>query len=114
MGGAKKVAGLSVGLVALVGVGVGLGRVTDLHAGSADDWRSNVSTKLLSLYDTRSAAGTVTAHNHENEPDSNATALDPRFNEQGWVQADVHYDCSHDTPAKALATAGLSVSLSIS
>lgn len=114
MGGAKKVASLSIGFVALVGVGVGVGRVTDLRAESADDWRSRVSTKLQSHYDTPAATRVATAHDHENERDSNATALDPRFNEQGWVQADVHYDCSQDTPAKALATAGLSISLSIS
>jgi hypothetical protein len=109
MGGAKKIAGLSMSLVAIVGVW----GVADLRAGAADEWRSRVSTKLLSVYDAPTASGSSTVSQYESEPVSNATAVEPHFDGQGWVQADVHYDCLQDTPAKALASAGLSVSSSI-
>jgi hypothetical protein len=109
MGGVNKVATLSMGLVAIVGVW----GVADLQAGAADEWRSRVSTKLLALYDAPTGSGPLTGSHYESELASNAAALDPRFNEQGSVQADVHYDCSQDAPTTALVSAGLSVSSSV-
>ena len=47
MGGANKIARLSIGLVWIVG----FWGVADLQAGAADEWRARVSTKLLSIYD---------------------------------------------------------------
>src|SRR5882757_3742092 len=109
MGGANKVARLATSLVAIAGCW----GVTDVQVGAADEWRSRVSAKLLSIYDAPAAARPATVPNQASELGSNATALDPRFNERGWVQADVRYDCSQDTPAKALASAGLATSSSI-
>ena len=108
MGGANKVARLSIGLVTIVGVW----GLAELRAGATDEWRSRVSTKLLSVYDAPTASRPPATH-YESELASNAAALEPRFNEQGRVQADVHYDCSQDAPANALASAGLSVSSSV-
>ena len=109
MRGANKLARLSASLVAIVGVW----GVTDLQAGFAADWRPRVAAKLLSLYDTPTAARPAAAANSASGPAFNAAALDPHFNELGWVQADVHFDCSQDTPAAALAAAGFAVSVSI-
>jgi hypothetical protein len=95
-----------------LGTIVGVWGVADLQAGAADEWRSRVSTQLLSIYDAPAAAMRAAALGHEGELTSNAAALEPRFNEQGRVQADVHYDCSQDTPAR-LVSAGLAVSSSI-
>jgi hypothetical protein len=108
MGGVNKVAGLFMSL----GTIVGLWGVADLQAGAADEWRSRVSTTLLSIYDAPAAARPAAVLGHEGEASSNAAALAPRFNEQGWVQADVHYDCSQDTPTQ-LVSAGLAVTSSI-
>ena len=63
----------------------------------ADDWRLRVSAKLLSVYDGPAAA--------------RASVTSARFNEKGWVQADVHYDCSNE--ARSLIAARLSVSSSV-
>jgi len=104
MGGANKIARLTTSLVTIVG----LWGVADLQAGAADEWRSRVSTKLLAIYDAPTASRPLTSH-YETEPVSNATALQPHLNAQGWVQADVHYDCSQRTPTKALESVGLSV-----
>jgi hypothetical protein len=109
MGGANKIAGLSIGVVATVGVW----GAADLQAGAADEWRSRVSTKLLSIYDAPTASRPTTASQYESGPGANAMALEPRFNEQGRVQADVYYDCSQDAPIKALVSAGLAVSSSV-
>lgn len=63
------------------------------HETTADGaWRARVSAKLQSVYDTRSRdAATV------------------RFDSQGRVETDVHFNCALHTPAAALAAAGLSV-----
>src|SRR5882724_10546050 len=109
MGGANKIARLTTSLVTIVG----LWGVADLQAGAADEWRSRVSTKLLAIYDGPTASRPLTVSHYETGPVSNPTALQPHLNAQGWVQADVHYDCSQRTPIKALESAGLSVSSSI-
>src|SRR5882757_4920328 len=109
MGGANKIARLSIGLVWIVG----FWGVADLQAGAADEWRARVSTKLLSIYDAPTPPRPAAVSQYESEPAANAMALEPRFNGQGWVQADVHYDCSQDAPTKALVSAGLSGSSSI-
>src|SRR6185312_5473959 len=109
MGGANKIAGLFIGGVAIVGVW----GAADLRAGAADEWRSRVSAKLLSIYDVPAAPRPVTGGQYESELGANAMALEPRFNEQGWAQADVHYDCSGDAPIKSLVSAGLAVSASV-
>src|SRR5207253_9330929 len=92
MGGHNKLARLPMCLVALAGVW----GVAAMAAQPAADWRLRVSAKLLSVYD-----GTDSA------------SLDAHFNEKGWVQADVRYECSRAPPTKALAAAGLSVSSSV-
>jgi hypothetical protein len=109
MGGANKVARLIMSLGTIVGVW----GVADLQAGASDEWRSRVSAKLLSLHDAPAAARPATAGYQESELLSNAMALEPRLNERGWVQADVHYDCARDTPTEVLASAGLSVNSSV-
>ena len=109
MGGANKIAGLFIGGVAIVGVW----GAADPRAGAADEWRTRVSTQLLSIYDVPTAPRPVTGGQYESELDANAMALEPRFNEQGWAQADVHYDCSGDAPIKSLVSAGLAVSASV-
>lgn len=108
MGGATKVARLSTGLITIVGVW----GLAELRAGATDEWRSSVSAKLLSVYDAPTASRPPTGH-YESELASDAAALEPRFNEQGRVEADVHYDCSQDVPKSALTSAGLSVSSSV-
>src|SRR3954470_5380804 len=40
-------------------------------------------------------------------------AFGPHFNDKGWVQADVHYDCSHAAPTRALASAGFAIGASV-
>ena len=93
-----------MGLITIVGVW----GLAGLQAGATDEWRSRVSTKLLSLYDVPVASQAPTVSRDESELASNAAALEPHFDEQGRVQADVHYDCSQDSPTNALASAGLS------
>src|SRR5947209_2719408 len=109
MGGATKLARLSVGLVAAGAIW----GATDLDAGAATDWRPRVSAKLLSVYDSPGRARPPAVAYLKGGLGSNAGALEPRFDARGWVQADVHYDCSQDTPAKALASAGLAADTSI-
>ncbi len=66
-------------------------------AAPAEGWRLRVSAKLQSIYDAPAAA--------------RASVNAARFNAQGWVQADVHYDCS--SQARSVISTGLSVSSSI-
>jgi hypothetical protein len=70
-------------------------------AGAVDvQWRSRVSTTLQSVYDNiRLAAGS----------NSSVTNM-ARFDAQGRVETDVHYNCSSAAPTVALVSAGLSVS----
>jgi hypothetical protein len=79
MGGAQKFPGL---LLSVLGIATGWG-LTAFPAKTADAWRSRVSAKLLSAYDSSAQA-------------------------PGRVQADVHYDCAQDAPTQALKSAGLS------
>jgi len=65
-------------------------------AAAIDGWRARVSAKLLAVHDA---------------PASRAETL-ARFNEKGWVQTDVHYNCSREPPARALAAAGLAITSS--
>ena len=95
MGGRHSVARLLIGVV---GIAVSWGSITS-PAATADAWRLRVSAKLLSIYDTSVGGGSA------------ATAA--RFNEKGWVQADVHYDCAGETPTQALVSAGLSLGSSV-
>src|SRR5579862_5836593 len=107
MGGAHKIARLSMGLITIVGVW----GLANLQAGATDEWRSRVSATLLSLYDVPAASQAPTVSGDKGEFD--AAALEPHFDAQGRVQADVHYDCSQEAPTNALASAGLSVSSSV-
>src|SRR5436309_8049931 len=66
-------------------------------AAPADAWRLRVSAKLLSVYDAPATA--------------RASVTSARFNAQGLVQADVHYDCSNE--ARSVISTNLSVSSSI-
>lgn len=95
MGGRHSVARLLIGVV---GIAVTWGSVRS-PAAAADAWRLRVSAKLLSVYDASLGGRTI------------ATAA--RFNEKGWVQADIHYDCAGETPTPALVFAGLSPGSSV-
>ncbi len=66
---------------------------------AAEPWRSKVSAKLQSVYDSRSV-------------DRSARTQQARFDTRGRVEADVHYTCSSRAPTKALADAGFSVNTS--
>jgi len=90
MGGRYSVAGLLIGLALVVTAWVG-------PAAAADAWRSRVTSRLLAVHDA---------------PAASRLALPvARFNARGWVQADVHYDCS--TAAESQIGAHLSISSSI-
>ncbi len=91
MGGRHSSARLLIGFV---GIAVTWGSTTS-PAATADAWRLRVSAKLLAIYDA--------------SPGGRSTASAARFNEKGWVQADIHYDCAVETPTQALVSAGLSV-----
>jgi hypothetical protein len=68
---------------------------------AADEWRARVAAKLQSIHDSRVA--------------NRAVAAGPaRFDAQGRVEADVHYNCSAGAPTKTLAAAGLSASAAAS
>jgi len=81
-------------LIGFVGIAVAWGSTTS-PAATADAWRLRVSAKLLSIYDA--------------SPEGRSAASAARFNEKGWVQADIHYDCAGETPTQALVAAGLSL-----
>jgi len=66
--------------------------------GALELWRARVATDLQSVYDTAALLPAGSA--------SNAA----RFDAQGRVEADVHYDCSSSVPKAALAAAGLTSS----
>jgi hypothetical protein len=109
MGGRHTRARLLASLVGTVGIWGSLAA----PAQAPDAWRSRVSVKLLSIYDSAVGASAAGARNQAVAVDSDPAAGAARFNEKGWVQADVHYDCSQDSPAKALAAAGLSINSSV-
>jgi Subtilase family len=96
MGGRHSVARLLIGFVGIV---VAWGSV-ESPAATADAWRLRISGKLLAIYDASPSGRSA------------ATAA-ARFNEKGWVQADIHYDCAGETPTQALVSAGLSVGASV-
>ena len=79
-------------------------------------WRSRVSAKLLSIYDT---AASVLAHapgaatKRLSVPVADSPTTGPRLDDKGWVQVDVHYDCRQLPPIKALISAGLSRGASV-
>jgi CubicO group peptidase (beta-lactamase class C family) len=64
----------------------------------ADAWRLRVSAKLLSVYDAPAAS-------------RSSAVTSARFNAKGWVQADVHYDCSNGS--RSVIATRLSVSSSV-
>src|SRR5512140_3439879 len=91
MGGRFSVARLLTSSLAVVMA------VWVIPAGPADAWRLRVSARLQSVYDAPAAA--------------RASVPSARFNARGWVQADVHYDCSDE--ARSVLSTSLSVSSSI-
>jgi hypothetical protein len=95
MGGRHSVARL---FIVLAGIAVAWGGRAS-PAAAADAWRLRVSAKLLSIHDAPTGG--------------QSAVTSARFNEKGWVQADVHYDCAGDTPAQELVSAGLSISSSV-
>lgn len=101
LAGPAEVAG-SAGAAGSVGV-----------AGLADTWRSRVSARLLSVYDSRTADRSAEADNRPSAADSDLAGMSPRFNDKGWVQADVHFDCTGDAPTKALISAGLAINSTV-
>lgn len=109
MGGRHKFARLVISLVGIVGAS---GSVAT-PAEAPDAWRARVSAKLLSIYDSAAGASAAGARNPAVAVSSESAAGPARFNDNGWVQADVHYDCSRGPPTKALAAAGLSINSSV-
>src|SRR4051794_25041000 len=83
MGGRNSVARLLTGSLAVMVA------TWATSAAPADAWRLRVSAKLLSVYDAPAAA--------------RLSVTSARFNAKGWVQADVHYDCSNEA-RRVLAT----------
>ncbi len=74
----------------------------------SDGWRSRVSAGLLSIHDSPPSG--------QSRPGSAvppASLLSPRFDANGSVQVDVHYDCSLSPPTQALASAGLTPNASV-
>jgi hypothetical protein len=90
MGGRNSVARLLIGLVVVATAWVS-------PAAAADAWRLRIASRLLSVYDAPAA--------------SRLASPVARFNARGWVQADVHYDCSRE--AEAAVGTSLSISSSI-
>lgn len=96
MGDSKQVARLLACI--LPGAAALLLAALPSDADAIEAWRARVATGLQSVYD---------AHSHrQTAPVSAANAA--RFDVQGRVEADVHYDCSSGAPRAALAVAGLS------
>ncbi len=95
MGGRHSVARLLIGFV---WIAVAWGSVASPEA-AGDAWRLRVSAKLLSIHDAA--------------PGERSGVTSARFNEKGWVQADVHYDCAGDSPTEAVISAGLTISSSV-
>jgi len=91
MGGRYSVARLLTGSLAVIIA------IWVTPAAPADAWRLRVSAKLQSVYDAPAAART--------------SVTSARFNARGWVQADVHYDCSNE--ARSDISTRVSVSSSI-
>ncbi len=98
MGGKHSVARL---FIVLVGIAVAWGGRAS-PAAEADAWRLRVSAKLLSIHDAPTGGRSAVS-----------VSSSARFNEKGWVQADVHYDCAGDALAQALVSAGFSISSSV-
>ena len=96
------IVGLLAAVVAIAAARVSL--ATESPASGA--WRTRVEARLLTLYDS-----SATAHPTAARPLIHADSA--RFNENGWVQADVHYDCSRESPAPALAAVGLSINAAV-
>lgn len=90
MRGRGSVAGLLISLAVVATAWVA-------PAVAADAWRLRVASKLLAVYDAP-AAGRL------------ASPV-ARFNARGWVQADVHYDCSRE--AESAIGGSLSISAAI-
>jgi hypothetical protein len=98
MGDSKQVSRLLAFI--LPGAGALLLTALPLDTNAIEAWRARVGIGLQSVYDGR-------AH-HQTAPVNGANAA--RFDVQGRVEADVHYDCSSSAPRTALAGAGLSAS----
>jgi hypothetical protein len=86
-------------LLAFILPGAGALLLTALphDADAIDAWRARVAIGLQSVYD---------AHIHRQTAPGSGTNV-ARFDAQGRVEADVHYDCSSGVPTAALADAGL-------
>src|SRR6185312_1717308 len=95
MGGSRQVSGL---LAAFLSVGALLLTALPRDTGAIEAWRARVATGLQSVYDTATPVPAGPANNAA------------RFDAQGRVEADVHYDCSSSVPTAALTAAGLTPS----
>jgi hypothetical protein len=98
--------------LSLIGVAGAWGLVA-ARAEAVDAWRSRVSEKLLLIYDNVAGRQISPSASAPAAVGPDAAAVGPRLNERGWVQADVHYDCSQDAPTQALISAGLSPGASV-
>jgi Subtilase family len=90
---------------------------------ASEEWRERVSGKLQSVYDARRQAGIRPGDSTAQSPARattsdggsrlSAAAVSPdspaRFDTQGRVEADIHYDCAASTPLMAVAAAGLRI-----
>jgi Subtilase family len=96
MGGRHSVAGLLAGLIGIATVWGSTAAQVEVTGA----WRTRVSAKLLSVYDSSSAARSA--------PTGAAQGT-----QAGRIQADVQYDCSTDAPTQALTAAGLEVNSAV-
>src|SRR5512143_3879781 len=112
MGGVNKTAGLWAGLAGIIGAS-GLGGMCADVASAADIATAIAAGSRAAASSDTSADVATTAAGSRTAASSDASSLAPRFNAKGWVQADVHYDCSRAAPTQALAAAGLAINAAI-
>jgi hypothetical protein len=81
-------------------------------AASSLDWQSRVTPRLLALWSQQLESGEK--RQAQDAPPAARTPLSAaRFDPQGRVQLDVHYDCSAPAPTKSLAAAGLVIGAAV-
>ncbi len=82
-------------------------------ADAADAWRSRVSAKLLSIYDSSVGERIAPASDPSKRLGPDNQPVGVRFDTAGRVETDVYYDCSLTAPPAALSFAGLAPGASV-
>jgi hypothetical protein len=81
---------------------------------SSLDWQSRLSPRLLALWTQQQQAAPGEKIQPRGAPPPARTMLSPaRFDQDGRVQLDVHYNCSAAVPTKTLAAAGLLIGATV-